>query len=136
MRKNVKGFTLIELLIIIAIVGILAAIVLPSFNIYGFMYSEEYTGELQSVNSAIPNGGAVMMSGVNSAIFSSAVMVKLKESGELLTFSTEDRQWATLVGEEHKGKCVTFRVFPYAPWNLSNAGTYHNGRLLSVKDTC
>ncbi|MCB9815844.1 prepilin-type N-terminal cleavage/methylation domain-containing protein [Candidatus Nomurabacteria bacterium] len=128
-----KGFTLIELMIVVAILGILVAILagVGGAGLYGWAFSEEKSGQLQSVESAIPEGGLIAATG--SAVFSAAVSMKLEDQS-YLTFSTDDRQWAVYRGDKARGKCATVKVYPYAPWNISKGGTFHNGRLLKVWD--
>lgn len=135
MKYRQSGFTLVELLIVITIISFLLA-VLASSNfgpsvLYGYMKSKEVEGRLESVTSAMPEGALV--SSTQGSIFQASVMIKLAD-GQFTTFSTDDRQWVSLLGDKASGKCVTAKIFPYAPWQLSKAGTYYGGRLLAVKN--
>jgi hypothetical protein len=62
-------------------------------------------------------------------IFSFGVAIR-DSKGEIHTASSEDRQWAVA----QAGQCVEAKYFPYAPWELSNAGTYHGARLIRLFD--
>ena len=135
MKKHSFGLTLIELMIVTAIIGIVAAVLLSGtgggVGLYGYMKSKDVSGQLESVTSAMPDG-AIVQSG-EAPVFQASVLL-IQPDGSLLLFSTDDRQWASLIGEKAKGKCFDVRVFPYAPWQLSKAGTFHGGRILSVKE--
>lgn len=99
---------------------------------YPYIFSKTIHGEIVKVervnrpDTVISTGGGSLS---KEQMFSFAIAIK-DETGAIHTASSEDRQWAVA----EAGKCAEAKIFPYPPWELDRAGTYHGARLIKYND--
>lgn len=108
----------------------LSVYVLVSF--YPYIFSRKVEGVIMAVERVTPPMAILTNPGqaASAQIFSFAVGVRDEKTGEIVTGSTEDRQWAVA----KPGQCAEAEFFPYPPWEFPKWGTYYNVRLLMLRD--
>jgi hypothetical protein len=100
------------------------------FSYYPYIFAKTVIGEVTNVERVSTPLALFTQNAVppTQQIFSFAVAVKDEKTGEIITASAEDRQWAAV----QKGYCAKVKFFPYPPWKLDKAGTYYGARLLHL----
>ena len=115
--------------IIAFFVLVLAGVICIQF--YSYLFSRNVRGVIVGVKRVTQ---AQVILGGDKPIppeqsFSFAVAIK-EQNGEIVTASSEDRQWDVV----KEGQCAEAKYYPYPPWNLDKAGTYHGARLLKLSE--
>ena len=97
-KKDERGFTLIELMIVVAIIGILAAIAIPQFSAYR---ERAYIASMQADCSAIRVAEEAYYADNNAYKATEKPATDLKDYG-ILTLSEGNSVKVTVKGETYK----------------------------------
>ncbi len=90
LRNNEKGFTLIELMIVVAIIGILAAIAVPSFMSYR---QKAYDKDAVAVMSLIGNADIAYNTPARKTFTTTATELQAEEENLPTSNATDGVEW-------------------------------------------
>ena len=113
MLQNRKGFTLIELMIVVAIIGILAAVAIPGFMTY---IKNSKTSEAKTNLDAIKKGAVSYFEVEHYAQDGMSAFTKTYPVADTVTGIGKEAGAGT-IGQKFKPTDYDFKV---APWNMLN----------------
>jgi hypothetical protein len=113
-------------IVVLLIIGVVFVLV----EYYSYIFSRTVVGRIDNVQRVT---GVTAMFGnrplTDGQLHMFSVSIR-QPNGEMVTAISEDAQWAIA----RAGLCVKANYYPYPPWNLKQAGTYFNARLLTMVD--
>jgi hypothetical protein len=126
-RMNLVKSFFKKILLFVFVGGLIYVLI----DYYSYIFSRTVVGRIDNV--ARVTGVTAMIGGSRTLTESQLHMFSVsirQPNGEMVTATSEDGQWAIAKA----GLCVKAKYYPHPPWNLKQAGTYFNARLLSLAD--
>lgn len=108
--QNLKGFTLIELIVVIAVIGALAVIIIPSMLGYARM-SKATTLEANAKNAYSGATLAVLKLNINEEVIHAGEIYIGQDNGSARSSSGSSIDISSYLGEDFSG-CYGFKVSP------------------------